>query len=92
VNLSRPGGSGATCHLVVRHHDRVGVLANVLTALRQHGMNVKEMENTIFDGAAAACATIRLEREPAPECLAEIRGRADEIIHAELVLVGAKVQ
>jgi D-3-phosphoglycerate dehydrogenase / 2-oxoglutarate reductase len=85
VNLSRPGGSGATCQLVVRHHDRVGVLANVLASLRRHEINVKEMENQIFDGALAACATIRLERVPPPECLAEIRGRTDEIIHAELL-------
>jgi len=85
VNLSRPGGSGATCQLVVRHHDRVGVLANVLASLRRHQINVKEMENQIFDGAAAACATIRLQSVPPAECLAEIRGRSDEIIHAELV-------
>jgi D-3-phosphoglycerate dehydrogenase len=85
VNLSRPGGSGATCQLVVRHHDRVGVLANVLASLRRHQINVKEMENQIFDGAAAACATIRLQSVPPPECLEEIRGRRDEIIHAELV-------
>ena len=87
VNLSRPAGRGpgATCQLVVRHHDRVGVLANVLASLRRHAINVKEMENQIFDGAAAACATIRLQSVPPPECLAEIRGRSDEIIHAELV-------
>jgi D-3-phosphoglycerate dehydrogenase len=85
VNLSRAGASGATCQLVVRHHDRVGVLANVLASLRRHDINVKEMDNQIFDGAAAACATIRLQSVPPPECLAEIRGRGDEIIHAELI-------
>jgi D-3-phosphoglycerate dehydrogenase / 2-oxoglutarate reductase len=88
VNLSRRGGkgAGANCQLVVRHHDRVGVLANVLASLRRHEINVKEMDNQIFDGAAAACATIRLESLPPPECLSEIRSRGDEIIHAELVV------
>jgi D-3-phosphoglycerate dehydrogenase / 2-oxoglutarate reductase len=87
VNLSRPG-AGAACQLVVRHHDRVGVLANVLASLRRHQINVKEMDNQIFDGADAACATIRLASEPPPECLEEIRARRDEVLHAELLRLG----
>ena len=43
--------SPATHLLVVRHRDRVGVLAHVLTGLRSAGINVQEMENVIFDGA-----------------------------------------
>jgi D-3-phosphoglycerate dehydrogenase len=82
VNLSR---AGAACQLVVRHLDRVGVLANVLAALRRHQINVKEMDNQIFDGAVAACATIRLASTPPDECLDEIRGRSDEILHVELL-------
>jgi D-3-phosphoglycerate dehydrogenase len=87
VNLSRPAPGG--WQLVVRHHDRVGVLANVLGVLRRHAINVQQMENQIFDGRAgeerAACATIRLGSAPPTECLAEIRGRADEILHAEVL-------
>ena len=48
--------------LIVRHQDRVGVLAGVLDALRRAEHNVKEMQNIIFDGAegdiAAASATM----------------------------------
>jgi D-3-phosphoglycerate dehydrogenase len=87
VNLSRPSASG--WQLVVRHLDRVGVLANVLGALRRYNINVEQMENQIFDGGRAACATIRLGSGPPLECLAEIRGRSDEVLHAELLTVGA---
>src|SRR5690606_7322916 len=34
----------ATHALVVRHHNRVGVLAGVLDSLRSEGLNVEEME------------------------------------------------
>ena len=44
--------------LVVRHRDRVGVLASVLSTLRAANINVQEMENTIFAGAPAASARI----------------------------------
>jgi D-3-phosphoglycerate dehydrogenase len=87
VNLSRPSAAG--WQLVVRHLDRVGVLANVFASLRRHDINVEQMENQIFDGGKAACATIRLGSAPPLECLAEIRGRADEVLHAELLTVRA---
>jgi len=76
VNLSeRPP---ATHMLVVRHRDRVGVLAHVLGALRSAGISVQRMENVIFDGAQAACARIELDHEPRPETLDEIsRGNED---------------
>jgi D-3-phosphoglycerate dehydrogenase len=67
VNLATR--TAATHVLVVRHADRVGVLANVLGALRQAGINVEEMQNTIFDGARAAVARIHVVGEPARETL-----------------------
>jgi D-3-phosphoglycerate dehydrogenase len=82
VNLSQQ--SPARWQLVVRHHDRVGVLAHVLDSLRRHAINVEEMENQIFDGAVAACASIRLSAEPPAECMADIRGKGD-ILHAALI-------
>jgi D-3-phosphoglycerate dehydrogenase len=87
VNLSRPSAAG--WQLVVRHLDRVGVLANVLAVLRRHDLNVEQMENQIFDGGQAACCTIRLARFPPPECLDEIRSRRDEVLHAELLTLRA---
>jgi len=83
VNLATR--SPAAFQLVVRHYDKVGVLAEVLGAIRRHHINVEEMENTIFDGAQAASAKIRLGGRPPPELLDEIRKRADEIIHVDVV-------
>jgi D-3-phosphoglycerate dehydrogenase len=60
--------------LVVRHHDRVGVLAGILDSLRRHQLNVQEMSNVVFKGAeGAASATIVIENEPSAELLDDIR-------------------
>jgi D-3-phosphoglycerate dehydrogenase len=82
VNLARR--SPARFQILVRHLDRVGVLAEVLGAIRRHEINVEEMENTIFDGAHAAAAKIRLSRRPPAELLDELRARP-EIIHVDVV-------
>jgi len=73
----------AECQLVVRHHDQVGVLASVLGILRNHGANVEEMSNTIFQGARTAVAAIRLTKMPAPEVVAEIAGLSGAVIAVE---------
>ncbi|MDY7228049.1 3-phosphoglycerate dehydrogenase family protein [Hyalangium rubrum] len=75
----------ARYQLIVRHHDRVGVLANVLDAVRQAGINAQEIENTIFEGAHAACCKIQLDSRPPDEMLERIRSRAEEIIFVDLV-------
>lgn len=72
--------SPATHHLVVRHFNRVGVLAGVLDLLKQEGINVEEMENIIFDGAKAACCTLRLDQAPSTDLLAALR-RNESVIH-----------
>ena len=46
--------------IVVRHEDRVGVLASVLAVLRRHRLNVAAMENRIFRDSTAAVATMDL--------------------------------
>ncbi len=75
----------ARFQLIVRHQDRVGVLANVLDAIRKAGINAQEIENTVFEGATAACCKIQLDSRPPDEALAQIRARSDEIIFADLV-------
>jgi D-3-phosphoglycerate dehydrogenase len=67
------GKSPATHSLVVRHFNRVGVLASVLELLREEGINVEEMENTIFDGAQAACCTFQLDTSPSESILERLR-------------------
>ncbi|MFQ5734237.1 MAG: hydroxyacid dehydrogenase, partial [Planctomycetaceae bacterium] len=67
----------ATHSLVVRHYNRVGVLAGVLDSLREEGVNVEEMENTIFDGAQAACCTLQLDALPTAETISRLQAGDD---------------
>lgn len=83
VNVAKK--TPARCQLIVRHHDKVGVLANVLSIIREAGINAQELENTVFEGASAACCKIQLDARPSAETLALIRNRSDEIIFADLV-------
>jgi len=64
--------SAATHVIVVRHLDRVGVLAGVFATLRNASINVQETENIVFDGAEAAVARIRIQSEPEPWVLTAI--------------------
>lgn len=73
----------AECQLVVRHYDKVGVLASVLGILRNHGANVEDMSNTIFQGARTAVATIRLTKAPRDEAIAEIAALDGAVIAVE---------
>jgi D-3-phosphoglycerate dehydrogenase / 2-oxoglutarate reductase len=72
--------SPATHRLVVRHYDRVGVLAAVLDGLREEGINVEEMENLVFAGAQAACCSMLLNQAPSPQLVAGLRRNAN-ILH-----------
>lgn len=53
----------ATHMLVIRHEDRVGVLAGILDELRRAGINVEDMQNIVFSGGKAACARISIVGE-----------------------------
>jgi D-3-phosphoglycerate dehydrogenase len=86
VNLSRR--PPATHLLVVRHRDRVGVLAHVLGALKSDGISVQGMENIIFDGAQAACARIELDKEPGKDTLAAIRLGTEDIYSLTVAPLG----
>ena len=74
-----------SCHLVVRHYDRPGVLANVLGDLKASQINVQEVENVIFEGGKTACCTLRLDARPGEEVINSICARSDEVIQASLV-------
>ncbi|GIV10402.1 MAG: hypothetical protein KatS3mg019_2493 [Fimbriimonadales bacterium] len=71
VNLAHQ--SPARYLLVVRHLDRVGVLAHVFNCLREAEINVQETENIIFAGAEAAVARIQLDSAPSNPTLKAIR-------------------
>ena len=69
--------------LVIRHYNRVGVLASVLHELRNEGINIEEMENTIFEGELAACCSLVLDKKPS-EILLQRIGEAENVIQAVL--------
>lgn len=69
--------------LTVRHLDRVGVLASVLSTLRGAQINVETMENVVFAGGRAACARIRLAQRPDSSLLSELAG-LEHVLGVEL--------
>ena len=83
VNLAKK--SPATHLLVVRHFDRVGVLASVFDPLKEAGINVEETENIVFDGATAAIARIHLDSAPSEVVLDAIKSNSQDIIELSLL-------
>jgi D-3-phosphoglycerate dehydrogenase len=83
VNAVNPRKVHSGIPLVVRHYNRVGVLATVLHELRNEGINIEEMENTIFEGELAACCSLLLDKTPS-ETLMQRIAKAENIIQATL--------
>ena len=90
VRTGRPAGTVNLCdhspakfRLMVRHLNRVGVLAYVLHSLREEGINVEEMENTIFAGAKAACCSTLLDQCPSNALMDGLRNN-DNILQVTL--------
>jgi D-3-phosphoglycerate dehydrogenase len=71
VNIQR--AEVATHVIVIRHLDRVGVLAHILGVLKDEGVNVQEMENIVLGGAKSAIAQISVDKEPTPQALLSIK-------------------
>jgi D-3-phosphoglycerate dehydrogenase / 2-oxoglutarate reductase len=76
--------STAKTRLIVRHYDKVGVLANVLGVIRNHGGNVEKMTNTMFDGAKTAVAVVRLSGPPSDAMVEEISLLKDQVIQVSV--------
>lgn len=86
VNAVNVGESGrARCTLVVRHRNRVGVLAGVLDLLRENHVNVEEMSNTIFQRGETASCSLRLAGEPDDSTVERIRGQ-EHVLAARIEL------
>jgi D-3-phosphoglycerate dehydrogenase len=86
VNLARK--SPSTHLLVVRHYDRVGVLAGVFDSLKRGGINVQETENVVFEGARAAVARIHLSSAPSDDVLRALREGSPDVLDVTLVALG----
>ena len=85
INLARH--TPATHRLVVRHLDRPGVLASVLDAIKAEQINVQEMENIVFEGAAAAVARINLDNAPSQATLDRVRAENADIIELNVLAI-----
>src|SRR5262249_3919315 len=74
----------AKWQLIVLHYDRVGVLAFVMDQIRRAGINIEEVQNVIFEGAAAASCRIQLKDQPPEDLLTLIKSGNADIIGLEL--------
>ena len=80
LNVVNVRGTPVTTHgMVVRHYNRVGVLAMVLDALKAEGVNVEEMQNSIFEGGTAATCSLRLDKAPQAAIVAQLAAHPDII-------------
>lgn len=75
--------TAAVINLVVRHYNKVGVIASVLVLLREAGVNIEEMENLVFEGGTAACCTLKLDQKPSVDIIAKIEA-GENILSASL--------
>ena len=81
VNIQQK--SPAQHSMVVRHYNRVGVLAGVLDELRSAGVNIEEMENVIFDGGRAATCSLKLDSKPDESVVERVR-TSENVIRARI--------
>jgi len=81
VNLEAIPPRAAT--LTVRHLDKVGVLANVLDALREANLNISSMQNRVFAGSTAAVATIDVD-QLVPATTVEAIQAISDVIHTSV--------
>lgn len=83
-NVVNVTSSVAKFQVVIRMMDKVGTFANVLSVLKRHGINIEEVNNTIFEGGGAACAKLRVVSRPTDVCLQEIKA-FEEVLQVDVV-------
>jgi len=86
VNLAAQ--SAAESVIVVRHHNRPGVLAHLLDIIRGDGLNVEDMHNVICQGGVSACAQIKLAGRIKPETVSAIERDNEHILGVSVFDVG----
>ena len=87
VNVKK--GETATHLLIVRHADKVGVLAHVFETLKREGVSVQEMENIVMGGAKAAIAQISTDKRPTENAILAIK-KSPEIFDAHWIPMPGK--
>ena len=58
---------------------------DLLDAIKAEQINVQEMENIVFEGAAAAVARINLDNAPTKETLNKLQANNADIIELDLL-------
>jgi len=81
-------GDDASHLLVVRHLDRVGVLAHVLGVVKDEGANVQEIEKVVLGAAQAAIAQVSLDKELSPDGLLKIKLN-ESVLDASLIPISS---
>ncbi|RMF82080.1 MAG: hypothetical protein D6744_06400 [Planctomycetota bacterium] len=71
--------------LVVRLRNKPGGLAHVFAVLSEADINVEEMDHVIYDGGAAACAHIRINRRPDEATCAKITDGHENVLGVEIL-------
>jgi D-3-phosphoglycerate dehydrogenase len=90
VNLNtQPRGEAS---LVIKHLDRVGVLASVFDMLRSHNVNIQEMQNQLFSGSnGAAVATVHVNHMP-PQSALDALSTLDHVLNVTTIRYGKNQQ
>lgn len=71
--------SQAKYQLVVKYFDKPGVLASVLTILKDANVGLEQIENLAFDGGLVSCCTLKLKDELGSEHLSKVSGLGEII-------------
>ena len=80
INVS-PTRTG-TATIIIRHFDRVGVLASALEVLRAAAINVQTMENRVFQGSNAAIGIIDVSGDVTKELVRDLAA-LDHVIQVQ---------
>lgn len=78
VNMAEDRIGNST--IIIRHYDKVGVLAEVFEILRKENLNVETMQNKVFDGSKAALAIIDVSGSPTSQLLIQL-SQINHVIH-----------
>ena len=88
VRRAGPGAIAVLCLAgwtagLAASYERAKPAVEDLAAVRDEGINIEEVENTVFDGAKAASCAILLDQEPSAKLLDSLRANPS-ILHVML--------
>lgn len=84
--VNRSKISDAHFQLVVKHYDKPGVLASIMSIIRDRQINIEEIENIIFEGGVVACCTMKLKSEITTEMIKLMHENPDVLSVSHIAL------